>query len=89
VKTASEKHPCPESLWVKIRDQINRRHLVVEVQYSPLDQRRPVDEIFLLQLQEALCSQALILIGYFNYPPVCWGKPLSENQAIWETPGVY
>lgn len=32
----------------------------------------PVDEAFLLQLQEASLSQALILLGDFNHTDVCW-----------------
>jgi len=31
-----------------------------------------VDEAFLLQPQEALCSQALVLVGNFNPLDVCW-----------------
>ncbi|KAK4810519.1 LOW QUALITY PROTEIN: hypothetical protein QYF61_004482, partial [Mycteria americana] len=36
------------------------------------DQGEPVDEEFLLQLQEASRSQALILLGDFNHPDICW-----------------
>ncbi|KAK4811192.1 hypothetical protein QYF61_019823 [Mycteria americana] len=36
------------------------------------DQGEDVDEAFLLQLQEASCSQALILLGDFNHPDICW-----------------
>ncbi|KAK4807155.1 hypothetical protein QYF61_024275 [Mycteria americana] len=38
----------------------------------PPDQGEPVDEAFLLQLWEASRSQALILLGDFNYPDTCW-----------------
>lgn len=38
---------------------------------GPHGQRKPVIEAFLLQLQEALCSQAHILTGDFNYPGIC------------------
>ncbi|KAM6317421.1 uncharacterized protein O3Q21_008449 [Podargus strigoides] len=46
--------------------------LVVGVYYSLPDQGEPFDEAFLLQLQEASSLQALILLGDFNHPDVCW-----------------
>ncbi|GAB0207927.1 hypothetical protein GRJ2_003258400 [Grus japonensis] len=61
-----------ESLWVKIRDQANKGNFVVGVCYRPPDQGEEVDEEFFLQLQEASRSQALILIGDFNHPDICW-----------------
>lgn len=44
-----------ESLWVKISDQSNKENFMVGVCYRLADQGEPVDEAFLLQLQEALC----------------------------------
>jgi len=35
------------------------------------DQGEPTDKAFLLQLQEASCSQALVLLGDFNHPDIC------------------
>ncbi|KAK4826957.1 hypothetical protein QYF61_012806 [Mycteria americana] len=61
-----------ESLWVKIRDQANKGNFVVGVYYRPCDQGEEIDEEFFLQLQEASRSQALILIGDFNHPDICW-----------------
>ena len=61
-----------ESLWVKIRNRINKGQLVVRVHYRPPDQVESFDEAFLLQLQEALCLQALTLMGDFNHPDICW-----------------
>ena len=43
-------HDKVESLWVKIRGQTNKVHLVVGVYNRPPDQGKPVDETFLLQL---------------------------------------
>ncbi|GAB0203436.1 hypothetical protein GRJ2_002809200 [Grus japonensis] len=65
-------HKQVESLWVRIRDQGNKGNLVVGVNYRPLNQGEPIDKAFLLQLQEASCSQALILLGDFNHPDICW-----------------
>ncbi|GAB0210050.1 hypothetical protein GRJ2_003470800 [Grus japonensis] len=61
-----------ESLWVKIRDQGNKGNFVVGVYYKPPGQEEKVDEEFFLQLQEASRLQALILIGDFNHPDICW-----------------
>ncbi|KAK4807182.1 hypothetical protein QYF61_024308 [Mycteria americana] len=42
------------------------------VYYRPPDQGEPIDEAFLLQLQEASHLQALILLGDFNHPDIHW-----------------
>lgn len=39
---------------------------------GPSDQGEPADLVFLLQLQEASHSQALLLVGDFNHMDVCW-----------------
>jgi len=62
-----------EYLWVKIRDGINKRQLVVEVYHRPFDQGEPDDKT-LFHLQEVPCLHALILLGDFNYPDICWEK---------------
>ena len=48
-----------DSLWVRIRDKINKGQLVIGVYYRPPDQGETVDEAFLLQMWETLCSWAL------------------------------
>ena len=40
--------------------------------YRPPDQEELIDEAFFLQLQDASRSQALILLGDFNQPDICW-----------------
>jgi len=50
---------------------------VVGVYYRPPDYGELVDKAFLLQLQEELHSQALILMGDFNHPGICW-----ENNMV-------
>jgi len=47
-------------------------NLVAGVYYRLPDLGEPVDKDFFLQLQEAFCSQALVLLGDFNYPDICW-----------------
>lgn len=60
-------------MWVKVKDQTHKGHLVVGISYRPPDQREPADEAFLLQLQQASYTQAPVLMGgCFNHPDFCW-----------------
>ena len=65
-------HEQVESLWVRIGERGNKGNLVVGVYYRPPDQEELIDEAFFLQLQEASRSQALVLLGDFNHPDICW-----------------
>ena len=67
-------------MWVKIKDQSSKGHLVVGVCYMPRDQGEPVDKAFLLQLQEVPHSQALVLMGDFNHPDVCWDSGMAGSR---------
>lgn len=40
--------------------------------YKPSDQKEEVDEAFYKQLEVASQSQALVLMGDFSYPGICW-----------------
>ncbi|PKU30996.1 hypothetical protein llap_18699 [Limosa lapponica baueri] len=61
-----------ESLWVRIKGQANMRDTVVGVYYRPPDQDGEVDESLYRQLKVASQSQALVLMGDFNHPDICW-----------------
>ncbi|GAB0210390.1 mitochondrial enolase superfamily member 1 [Grus japonensis] len=50
---------------------------VVGVYYRPPDQEEEVDEAFYRQLEVASRSQALVLMGDFNHPGICW----KDNRA--------
>ena len=39
-----------------------------------------MDEAFYRQLQVASCSQALVLMGVFNHPDICWGDSTAQNK---------
>ena len=55
---------------------------MVGVCYRLPDQQEPADETFLLQLQEVSQLQALILLGDFNHPDICWkSSAVSCRQA--------
>ena len=64
-------HEQVESLWIKIGDRGNNGNLVVGVYYRLPDQGEPIDEAFLLQLQEASHSQALVPLRDFSHPNIC------------------
>ncbi|CAM4672926.1 unnamed protein product [Lepidochelys kempii] len=68
----------PECLWIKFRSVCNKSDVVVGVCYRPPDQRDEVDEAFFRQLTEATRSHALILMGDFNFPDICW----ESNTAV-------
>jgi len=60
-------HEQVESPWVSIRDRGNKANLMAGVYYRLPDQGEPIDKAFLLQLQEASRSQALVLLGDLNH----------------------
>ena len=64
-------HEPVESLWVRNGDRGNKGNFVVGVHYRLPDRGGPTDKAFLLQLREASCSQALILLGDFNHADIC------------------
>ena len=68
---------------MKTREQANTGNLMVGAYYRLSDQRDSVDEVFLLQLQEASRLQALILIGDFNHPDICWKCDTASCKQSW------
>ena len=61
-----------ECLWVRIRGKANKADIMVGVCYRPPNQDEEADEIFCKQLGEVSQSLALVLVGDFNLPDVCW-----------------
>lgn len=55
---------------------------VVGICYRPPDQEEQVDETFYTRLEVASYLQALVLMGVFNYPSICWRKNTAgDNQS--------
>jgi len=52
----------------------------VGVYYRLPDQGEPTDNMFFLQLQEALCSQALVLLRDFNHHDICWKSSMASYR---------
>ncbi|KAK4819370.1 hypothetical protein QYF61_001649 [Mycteria americana] len=69
-----------EPLWVRIRGKANKTDIVVGVCYRPPNQGEEADEIFYKQLGEVLHLLALILMGDFNLPDVCWKCNTAERK---------
>ncbi|KAK4806242.1 LOW QUALITY PROTEIN: hypothetical protein QYF61_013386 [Mycteria americana] len=59
-----------ECLWVRIRGKANKADIVDE----------KADELFYKQLGEASRSLALVLVGDFNLPDVCWKYNTAERK---------
>ncbi|XP_048786380.1 uncharacterized protein LOC125686444 [Lagopus muta] len=68
-----------ESLWVRIKGRAGMADTVVGVCYRPPDQEEEVDEAFHKQLEAASRSQALVLMGDFNYPDICWKSNVARH----------
>ena len=47
--------------------------------YRPPDREEAVDEAFLLQ-QEVSHLQALVLMGDFNHPDICWDSGMAGGR---------
>ena len=74
-----------ESLWVKIRWQINRGDAIVGLCYR-LPEQEEVDEAF-RQLEDASYLQALVLMRDLSYLSI-WKKHHSRARAIQEVSGM-
>ncbi|KAK4829727.1 hypothetical protein QYF61_006188 [Mycteria americana] len=69
-----------ECLWVRIRGKANKADIVVGVCYRPANQDEETDELFYKQPGEASRSLALVLVGDFNLPDVCWKYNTAERK---------
>ncbi|KAK4815429.1 hypothetical protein QYF61_002644 [Mycteria americana] len=69
-----------EFLRVRIRGKANKADIVVGVCYRPPNQDEETDELFYKQLGEASRSLALVLVGDFNLPDVCWQYNTAERK---------
>ena len=52
----------------------------VEVCYRPPNQDEETDELFYKQLAEAVQLPALVLMGDFNFPNICWKYNLAQKK---------
>ncbi|GAB0196057.1 hypothetical protein GRJ2_002071000 [Grus japonensis] len=69
-----------ESLWVRIKGRAGAGNIIVGVLYRPSDQGDRADETLYRQIGTASCSQALVLMGDFNHPDICWRDNAAERK---------
>ncbi|GAB0207763.1 hypothetical protein GRJ2_003242000 [Grus japonensis] len=62
-----------------MKGQANMGDTVVGVDYRPPDQEEEVNEAFYRQLEVASRSQALVLMGDFNHPDICWKSKMAKH----------
>ena len=61
-----------ECLWIRIRGKACRGDILVGVCYKLPNQDEERDEVFCEQLEEVMQLPALVLMGDFNFPDICW-----------------
>jgi len=61
-----------DSLWIRIKGRAGTGDILVGVCYRPPGQEDQADEALSRQIGTASHSQALVLVGYFNHPIICW-----------------
>ncbi|GAB0204011.1 hypothetical protein GRJ2_002866700 [Grus japonensis] len=69
-----------ECLWVRIRGKASKADILLGVCYKPPNQDEETDEIFYKQLGEVSQSLALVLMGDFNLPDICWKYNTAERK---------
>ena len=61
-----------ESIRVRIKGRAGTGDIIVGVCYRPPNQEDQADEALYRQIGAASNSQALVLMGDFNHPDICW-----------------
>ena len=61
-----------ECMWVRIRGKACRCDILLMVYYRLTKEDELMGEAFYKQLTEVARSPALILLGDFNLPDICW-----------------
>ncbi|RMB94617.1 hypothetical protein DUI87_29432 [Hirundo rustica rustica] len=69
-----------ECLWVRIKGKANKAGILLGVCYCPPIQEEEVDNLFYKQLENVSGSSALVLVGDFNLPDICWECNTAEKR---------
>ncbi|RMC20192.1 hypothetical protein DUI87_01038 [Hirundo rustica rustica] len=69
-----------ECLWVRIKGKANKADILLGVCYRPPNQEEEVDSLFYKQLGNVSGSSALVLVGDFNLPDICWELNTAEKR---------
>ncbi|RMC15950.1 hypothetical protein DUI87_08157 [Hirundo rustica rustica] len=69
-----------ECLWVRIKGKAKKADILLGVCYHPPNQEEEVDNLFYKQLEKISVSSALVLVGDFNLPDICWELNTAEKR---------
>ena len=69
-----------ECLWVRIRGKACRGDTLVEICYRLSNEDEEMDKAFYEQLVEVMQSPALVLMGDFNFPDMCWKYNTAQRK---------
>ncbi|RMC21672.1 hypothetical protein DUI87_02540 [Hirundo rustica rustica] len=69
-----------ECLWVRIKGKANKADILLGVCFRPPNQEEEVDNLFYKQLENVSGSSALVLVGDFNLPDICWELNTAEKR---------
>jgi len=69
-----------ESLWVRIKGRAGTGDTIAGICYKPPDQEDQAHEALYRQTGADSCSQALVLLGNFNHPDICWRENTAGNE---------
>ncbi|RMC06528.1 hypothetical protein DUI87_15965 [Hirundo rustica rustica] len=69
-----------ECLWVRIKGKANKADILLGVCYCPPNQEEEVDNLFYKQPDNVSGSSALVLVGDFNLPVICWELNTAEKR---------
>ncbi|RMC22386.1 hypothetical protein DUI87_00700 [Hirundo rustica rustica] len=69
-----------ECLWVRIKGKANKADILLGVCYRPPNQEEEVDNLIYKQLGSVSRSSALVLVGDFNLPDICWELNTAEKR---------
>ncbi|RMC16129.1 hypothetical protein DUI87_08341 [Hirundo rustica rustica] len=69
-----------ECLWVRIKGKANKADIQLGVCCCPPNQEEEVDNLFYKQLDNVSGSSALVLVGGFNLPDICWELNTAEKR---------
>ena len=72
-----------ECLWVRIKGKADKADILLGVCYRPPSQGEEADNFFYKQLGNISGSSALVLVGKFKLPDICW-ELKKKKKAVQE-----
>ncbi|RMC11217.1 hypothetical protein DUI87_12132 [Hirundo rustica rustica] len=69
-----------ECLWLRIKGKAIKAHILLGVCYGSPNKEEEVDKLFYKQLENVSGSSALVLVGDFDLPDICWELSTAEKR---------